>query len=661
MEIKITDKALRHFLKTSSNPEELARNVSLCGPTFDHVHKIEKDYLYEIEVITNRIDTAGAQGLARDSVAILNQMDIKSEMVNDPYKEKINLYSNLPKIFSFDITDKALVPRIVAVSLENINIKDSPEETKNLLTSCGQRPINNAVDITNELTLLYGMPSHIFDLDKLAAQKIIIRESMVGETINTLDYQNNKLQGGDIIIEDGAGRIIDLYCIMGGSVAEVDQHTKNILLIVPTAEPHKVRRTSLYLQKRTLASQIFEKQPDHRLCLPVLMKAIQLFEQRTGARVSSRVFDSQPNPEPSKKIDLEISWVNKLIGIDIPTKTIVNILESLGFAVTEKNQDLLTCTVPSWRYYDINIREDLVEEIARIYGYSKLPPVIPCVSLSPGIKNPVLTTESQIKNILSNQGFNEIYNSSLISEDIISKTELDAADHLKLTNALSKDFEFLRLSLVPSILQNLKNNQGKSEEPFNLFELSNTYQKTRLKLPDEVSSLVITSTQDYRITKGYLELLLSKLNINQFKFKAITNAPNYFAAENTAEIISKGKVVGYIGSIKPVILHKIGITSNPTVVELNVGLVAESVQENYAYEPISEFPEVVEQITLSSKLKIGEVIEKIKSASSLINKVIYTGSFQNNHSFKVTFSSQKKNLTQFEVNKIKSSIPELFK
>ncbi|KKS42366.1 MAG: Phenylalanine-tRNA ligase beta subunit, partial [Candidatus Collierbacteria bacterium GW2011_GWA2_42_17] len=160
MNINLTDKALRYFLDTPSTPEELAHDISLCGPTFDKVSKIDGDYLYEIEVITNRIDTASAQGIARDSAAILNQMGIKSKLLHDPYLEKINLYPNLSKTFHFEILDNSLVPRFTAVSLENVGIKDSPKATQSLLTLCGERPINNAVDITNELTLLYGLPGH---------------------------------------------------------------------------------------------------------------------------------------------------------------------------------------------------------------------------------------------------------------------------------------------------------------------------------------------------------------------------------------------------------------------------------------------------------------------------------------------------------------------
>lgn len=564
MNIKITDRALRKFLDTSCTPERLAREISLCGPTFDKVSKIGNEYLYEVEIITNRIDTASAQGIARDASAILNQASIKSKLLNDPYLEKINLYAHFPKIFHFQISDSLLTPRFTAISLENVQIKDSPEETQTLLNLCDLRPINNAVDITNELTLLYGLPSHIFDLDKLATQNLIIRESNKNEVVITLDGQKNILRGGDIVIEDGAGRLVDLCGVMGGQIAEVDNYTKNILLIVPVYQPNKVRRTSLYHQKRTLASQIYEKQPDTQLCLPVLMKAIKLFEERTGARVSSAVYDSNSHQPKTVSIPLDLNWVNNFIGTSIPTKTVTSILESLGFTVTNKDSSKITCSTPSWRKFDINIKEDLVEEIARVFGYSKLPSVLPCVNLPPEPKDHLLKTESKIKNFLSCQGFNEVYNNSLISLELIKNSQLDEFSHLKLNNALSGDFEYLRTSLVPSALINIKNNQGKSEEPFLFFEVSNIYLPTKEKLPRELPKTVISTTSEFTQAKGYLELLFKHLNLKNFKIQTANTTPNYFMTESTAEIRSPKAVLGYIGHIKPGVLHILGITSNPS-------------------------------------------------------------------------------------------------
>jgi len=659
MDIKLTDSALRHFLATTLSPAALAQKISLCGPTFDHLTQVGDNFVYDIEIITNRVDTTGAQGIARESVAILQQAGLRAAMKNDPYLGNINLYPQLGKTFSFAI-DKNLVSRFVAVSLEHIQVKESPKSTQTMLDLCGERSINNIVDITNELTLLYGMPCHIFDLDKLGAQKLTIRESRAGESVKTLDDQNNRLKGGDIVIEDGAGRLIDLCGIMGGQLAEVDEHTKNILLIVPVYQTGKVRRSSLYLQKRTLASQIYEKQPDPELCLPVITEAIALFKSRAGALVSSAVFDFNPVPLAPKNIVLDLDWLNRFVGVAIPQETVISILHNLGFKITVKTGSHLSCLVPSWRYQDINIKEDLAEEISRVYGYFNLPAVLPCVNLSPEPKSPLLITETKVRSILSNRGFNEIYNSSLISSDLIIKSGLSPIDHLELKNALSEDYKYLRRSLVPSILQNSKNNQGKTEEPYFLYEISNIYLKTTNKLPDEHSSLVVSLSRDYRPAKGVIESLLETLNLPHVEFHQAKTPPVYFQGQKTAEIFSGSLCVGYLGFIKPAILHEFGITLNPLLAEIDLPKLVSQIANQYSYKPISDFPEITESLTLSSNLPVGDILKKISRVDPLINNVTFTDSFQNKHTFKISFVSYRKNLTQQEVNEIKIKISLLF-
>lgn len=660
MDIKITDKSLRYFLKTTLLPEDIANRISLCGPTFDRIHKQKEGTVYEIEVITNRVDTASAQGVAREAAAILRQQNIKVDYVNDPYREKIHLYPNLPQTLPIKIISKDLCPRFTAVALENISIKESDQETQDLLKLSGERPINNAVDITNELTLLYGMPSHIFDLDKLGQQQLQIRTGKNGEVVTTLDGQNNILNDGDIIIEDGTGRLIDLCGIMGGSIAEVDQYTKNILLIVPTYNPTHIRKTSLRLQKRTLASQIYEKEPDPELCLPVLTKAIQLFQERTGAVVSSAIFNSNPEEFKSKSVNLNLNWLKELIGVDIPYESIKSILTDLGFQVSARDQDIL-CSIPSWRDKDIYIPEDIVEEVARIYGYYKLPAVIPNVHLQPEPKNPTLDTELKIKQFLSNTGFNEVYNSSLISADQITNSYLNLDDHLKLNNPLSYDYEYLRTSLVPSALQNIKNNQGKTEEPFNLYEISNTYFKTAEKLPLEKSSLVIASTDCFRNIKGVLEALLDSINLKSVDFSPTPTAhPNYFLISHTAKVVIENTQVGFIGKINPEILHNLKITSDPTITEINIDTLSPFIKKNFVYTPLPEYPAILETITISSNLPVGEVIKRLYKSSKLIGDIHFIETYKSNLSFKISFISPSKNLTQEEVNQEKTKIFNLF-
>ncbi len=660
MDIIITESSLRRFLETPADVETLSKNISLCGPTFDRVKKVENDHVFEIEVITNRVDTASAMGVAREAAAILTQFNIPAKMINDPFLEKIKFSDGLSKQFHFNI-EKDLVVRFAAISVENIKVKPSEAKTQKFLENCGQRALNNCIDITNELTLLYGMPSHIFDLDKIAAQNLTIRQSKAGESITTLDGQISKLEGGDIVIEDGSGRLIDLCGVMGGQVAEVDDHTKNILLIVPVYSPKKIRRTSLFTQKRTLAAQLYEKQPDPELCLPLISKAVQLFKERAGGSVSSSLFDFYPESRPPKLIKLDLKWLNAFVGIELKKEIVISILDSLGFGGTI-DDDSLTCTVPSWRYHDINIREDIAEEVARIYGYFRLPAIIPSVNLPAEPKNPLLITENKIKTYLSDIGHHEVYNNSLVSLSILEKTLVDPTDLIKLKNALSSDYEYLRTSLVPSLLENYKHNQGKISNNINLFEVANCYLKNNQHvLPDEISNLGLVSGSEFLETKGKVESLLKKLKVSEVSFKPTKVSAPYFNRGLTADIYSDEIILGQIGSIKPQVLRNMGVQSNPTCVEIDLTKLVSGVNREHIFQPISDYPLIIENITVSSKKMLGEIISVIQNTSTLIKEIDYLDSFKDKHAFRVSFGSVERNLEQSEINTIKEIIQTRFK
>ena len=656
MDIKITHQSLKQFVETNETAEGIATKVSLCGPTFDRFHSIDDDVIFEIEAITNRIDTASVFGVARETVAVLNQFDVTAKLINDPYQKGNQNYSQLPETFKISFDDPDLVKRFIAVSLHNVEIKNSPDEVIKFLNHCDQRPINNLVDITNELTLLYGMPSHIFDLDKISGKTLNLRESHKGESVTTLNGVNNKLQGKDIIIEDGSQQIIDLCGVMGGSLAEVGEHTNNLLLIVPVYEPKHIRKTSLYLQNRTLASQIYEKSPDPEICLSVANLAIELFQQRANATVGSPIFDFYPKPYPPKLIALDLNWLNNFIGYEIEPSRIISILSDLGFGGQHEG-DQLICSVPSFRYLDINLPEDLAEEIARIYGYFRLPSQIPNVQLASSEPNRLLSSEYKAKNYLSHLGFHEVYNNSLISQKQILDCQLKVEDHLKLTNALSAEFEYLRISLLPSLLINYKNNQHQTESTLNLFELSNVYQKqNKGHLPDEISTLSFVSDQDFRSAKGYLESLLGQLNIKDVIFRAENKSPVLFTPNATASIVINGQKIGHLGLLSPQVSQTLSLKKEIIICELNFLSLSTFIGNPYEYQPISQYPDMVEDITLANERPVGELMQKIRSTNNLITEVIYLSSFQNKHSFKVIFNSQEGNLTQDKINQIKEEI-----
>ena len=511
MDIILTEKSIRKFLQTPASIEDIIQHLCNSGPTVDRYHKVGDDTILEIEIITNRIDSASVFGVAREANAILSQNGIDTKLVNNPYNHKATDYSHQTETLKFTTTDNLLFKRFTAIIIRNVSIKTSPPEIVDLLEKTGQRPINNIVDATNEATLLYGLPTHVFDADKLALQKLLIREARAGETLTTLDETKINLNDGDLIIEDGQNRLVDLCGVMGGQVAVVDEHTTSIVLIAPVYQPKKIRQTSLAHQKRTLAAQIYEKGPDPFLTMPVLDLLIQSIIKRAGGQVTSKIFDQNNYQPKTKNLEIDLNWLSKIAGVAISESQAISILSNLGFLNTHTtSNNVLTTTVPSFRQEDINLREDLAEEIIRIYGYYNLPATLPTLTKMPTATNPIFSLERKLKTILVNTGFNEIYNSSLISKSLIESTEQNLSGHLKLTNSLSEDLEYLRTTLVPSALQNHLNNKGKGSDPLKIFELANVYLPTTDNSPPkEVSTLIFSSTLPVLTLKSILFLNLS--------------------------------------------------------------------------------------------------------------------------------------------------------
>ena len=401
MDIKLPHTLLSDYLTTKTSPKEIARCLSLCGPTVDHLHQNKQNTVYDIEIINNRIDSASAVGIAREAVAILPQFKHSAKLKNDPYNLKLSSLGKLPSSapVKLVVKDKGILTRFACIALKDVTIKPSDIKTQNLLKSSGLRPLNNVIDISNEITLRLGQPVHVFDLDKIKGKKMVIRYSRSGEKIATLDGKTHLLKGKDIIIEDGEGRLIDLCGIMGGSLSEVDTKTKNVLYCIQSYQPQAIRRTSIYLQQRTLASQIFEKNPDPNIALPALIKGTQMLQERTGATISSNLLDYYPKPLKKKTVTIDLNWLNRFVGIIIPRRQIISILKALGFTVKQKSSSLI-CQVPSWRHQDINLKQDLAEEITRIYGYFRLPSNLPPTQLKSSTQEFLLYWETQAKKII---------------------------------------------------------------------------------------------------------------------------------------------------------------------------------------------------------------------------------------------------------------------
>jgi phenylalanyl-tRNA synthetase beta chain len=634
MDLLIPDKYLRKYLDTKATPAEIAKYLSLCGPSIERTKKLEDgDYLYNVEITTNRIDSASIYGIAREASAILPRFGIKAKLINNiplsPSK-----YKFIKKVKYLDVKlDLALCPRFTAVLIENVTIKESPKEVKELLEKVGLRPINNIVDISNYIMHLIGQPVHTFDYNKITNSKMVMRKSKKGETITTLDGKQYELPGDDIVIEDGSNRLIDLCGIMGGENSKVDEQTENVLLFVQNYDKHLIRKTSMNLGIRSEAAVLFEKGLDSENVVNGILMGIELIEKTSNGKATKEILDIYPNPYKEKLVKTDLNTLNRIIGIEIDKVDITNYLTSLGFK-TKWAKNNLEVVVPSWRSDDIEIPEDIAEEIARIYGYHNLPPILMDGPLPKQKGDDDFKFEKEVKQILKSLGAIEVYNLSLTTNGDI-----------KLKNPLGEDSAYLRKNLQDSLIQNIKDN-SQEKGYIHLFEIANVYLPRKNELPEERLVLSgIIKNGDYRKNKGIVETLLTELYI-EFK-DGMVDGKNFKANQRIA-VQSNKVAIGEYGNLENGCFYY----------SFEINKLQNSKKIERKYKEVSKYPEQIEDITLTipEKTYIGDVISEITRHSSHVTCVELTDVYNNNYTFNISYHSDDHTLTDKEVEEIRYKI-----
>lgn len=471
MNIKILDSWLREYLKTSATPKKIAEKLSLTSVSVERIEKYKNDFVYDIEVTTNRPDLMSVVGIAQEAATVLPQSGIDATFV----KPKLQLPTVHPKK-SPELNlkfDEKLVNRICAVIME-VKIGESPDFVKDRLEASGIRSLNNVIDITNYVMREIGHPTHVFDYDRLLNHTLIIRESKKGEKIKTLDEKEYTLSGGDIVADNGKGEIIDLISIMGTANSVVANDTKRILFFIDNVEPVHLRKTSMEHGIRTEAVVLNEKGINPEVATDALARGIELFQTLASGEIISDIIDLYPNPSKESVITLSEEKINTVIGLEIPLQKSIAILTSLGFGVKEQNGTLIV-TIPARKSgEDMLIPEDLIEEIARVYGYDNIPDTLPAAQTPVHLhldKNEFYW-EDRMKDALKYWGFTEVYTYPMVSETLF---EGPVSEAVTIQNPLSDDMVYMRRTLIPSLLQVMKENQD--YDSIRIFELANVYEK----------------------------------------------------------------------------------------------------------------------------------------------------------------------------------------
>lgn len=617
MNVLIPHSWLQDYIKTDATPEQLASALSLHAFSCEKIHKGEDgDPIYEIEITPNRGDALSVIGIARELRAVLPRTGYKAEWLDRAVSPSTPGDRDKLEVV---ITDPTLVPRFSAVVLDNIKITDSPTLTQQRLVKVGTRALNNVIDVTNYMMFDKGQPMHAFDYDKIGGHKMIVRESREGEVVETLDSVKRTLPAGVIVIEDGDGRLIDLCGIMGGKNSEVDENTKRVLLFVQEYDPIRIRRASMSLGHRTEAALRFEKGIDANGILPALWEAVDMLKTTANAQVSSELIDIVNTSRAEKWVALNYDRINYVAGITIERAVVDQSLADLGFV--EQNGKVL---VPSWRYDDIDIPEDLAEEVVRLYGYYKLPNTLLDTAIPMTDVSESFYWEDRIKDMLKYLGFFETCTHSMTTR------KLAGEDAVAIANPLSEDLVSLRQSLLSQLKEVMDRNQGYSDK-IKLFELASVYHKVKsgAELPDQPMMLgLMLKGLSYLEVKGIVEAIYAEMRVS--------------LPEDIAENIKDyGK--GVYG------------------IELPFGELVSKAKKSGSYMPVTHFNSIKEDMTfeITGNESYGKMLGKIKELDSRNEKVAFKELYKNAFTLSFEFLDRDKQITSEDTRELRENIVDM--
>lgn len=617
----------------------------------------------EFEITPNRPDCLSIIGMARETSATFD-LPLKLEEPKIKAEE-----DDIRDYFDEISIETENCNRFYAKVLKNVEIKQSPLWLQNHLVAAGVRPINNIVDLTNFVMLEYGQPLHAYDLDDLKTKKILVRQAKDGETLKTLDGEVRNLNSEDIVITDSEN-IIGLAGVMGGFDSEIKSTTKNVLLEGANFEKSFVRKTSKRLGLRSEASSRFEKGVDITASKLAVQRVCQLTEEIGFAKVIAGEFDIHPKKAEERVIKLRTQRVNKLIGKEFTTQEIAKILNRL-FIETELSEDELLAKIPTFRL-DLEIEEDLIEEIARIYGYHNIEPKPLEGSLSVGGRSEIRNLERRVKNVLLSLGFNEFMTYSFVSPRNFDKLNLSSDDELrkvvKIINPLGEEYSIMRTTLTSNMMEVLSNNIHKGNQNVAGFEFGNTFiPKENDELPKEVTKLSIGfyDVGDFYFLKEVLRKALWQIGIENFEIKRAET--EFLHPGISAEIFVEGESLGFFGEVHPLVLENYEIKKKCYVAEIDFYKLLDFAKENYTFKDIPKYPAVKRDLAflLDDEITAAQ-IESVarENGSKLLEEFkvfdIYRsealGSDKKSIAFSLIFRSSEKTLVESEVNEITEKI-----
>ncbi|BEU09327.1 TPA: phenylalanine--tRNA ligase subunit beta [Staphylococcus aureus] len=628
------------------------------------------DQVMEFDLTPNRADALSMIGTAYEVAALYNTKMTKPDTTSN----ELELSANDELTVTIENEDK--VPYYSARVVHDVTIEPSPIWMQARLIKAGIRPINNVVDISNYVLLEYGQPLHMFDQDAIGSQQIVVRQANEGEKMTTLDDTERELLTSDIVITNGQTPIA-LAGVMGGDFSEVKEHTSNIVIEGAIFDPVSIRHTSRRLNLRSESSSRFEKGIATEFVDEAVDRACYLLQTYANGKVLKDRVSSGELGAFITPIDITADKINRTIGFDLSQNDIVTIFNQLGFD-TEINDDVITVQVPS-RRKDITIKEDLIEEVARIYGYDDIPSTLPVFEkVTSGQLTDRQYKTRMVKEVLEGAGLDQAITYSLVSKEDATAFAMQQRQTIDLLMPMSEAHASLRQSLLPHLIEAASYNVARKNKDVKLFEIGNVFfANGEGELPDQVEYLsgILTGdyvvnqwqgkkeTVDFYLAKGVVDRVSEKLNL-EFSYRRADI--DGLHPGRTAEILSENKVVGFIGELHPTLAADNDL-KRTYVFELNFdALMAVSV--GYInYQPIPRFPGMSRDIALEvdQNIPAADLLSTIHAhGGNILKDTLVFDVYQGEHlekgkksiAIRLNYLDTEETLTDERVSKVQAEI-----
>jgi len=647
------------------------------------------DWVLDVGITPNRGDCLSIIGIAREIAVLTNQSWQRPEVSiaesSQPIRDKMII----------EVPDADLCPRYVARMVEGVKIGPSPFAVCLRIHRSGMRPISNVVDVTNLILMECGQPLHAFDYEFLQDRKIVVRRADPDESFVTLDGQERKLPPNALTIRDGK-RAVALGGIMGGLNSEIHDHTENVLIESANFERFGVRRTAKALGMSTEASYRFERGVDPDGCSWAADRAAQLINELAGGTVLAGSLDVYPRPIARPPVTVRTSRVNHVLGTSLSKHEVVSYLRRLSIDVEDTGGDTVTAAPPSWRY-DLEREVDMIEEVARIYGFQNIPITTPRYRSAPDHTRINHNRISKVAGLMSVGGYVEAVTMSFVSRDAAREFRYigETTKELELLNPLSEDLAVMRTSLMPGLFQVMKRNVSFRSTNLRLYEVGKVFTPvageelpredlvlgglaTGLRYPelwhfnrgeiDTRGEVDLTNEVDFYDVKGAVETLLDGLGVSGAVF--VPSKAPFLHPGKSADLVVEGRTVGYLGELSPAKTREHGLETAVQIFEIFVEPLFVAGCKESVFKSIPRYPYVERDLSIIVEEKVsGDTIKQLISrlGHDIIGSVILFDMYRGESipegcrslAFRIRYQSEDRTLTDAEVQEVHSQIAEL--